>query len=213
MATPSRNWQKAGLHILFFFRFIQLGSVAITGFIYCYLTWHHNNHYCAFYPRNCTAEGLSQVRVPWEYKVTIAACTLAFLESYIYTTSFLHRQAMPNHRVLLCSMLPVTTLIGFACGAIFRNPATSAFCWFLQIPGSLRSNVEEKNCVIVVDGYVSLSIATGFTAFIFLMSAIVVVYTHMKRERIMLPLAIEEKDGLPVGTIEGAGARAAEGLP
>jgi hypothetical protein len=73
MATPSSNWQKAGLHILFFFRFVQLGSATITGFIYCYLTWHHNNHYCAFYPRYCTAEGLSQVKVPWEYKVTIAA--------------------------------------------------------------------------------------------------------------------------------------------
>jgi hypothetical protein len=73
MATPSRNWQKAGLHILFFFRFIQLGSVTVTGFIYCYLAWHHNNHYCAFYPRYCTAEGLSQVKVLWEYKVTIAA--------------------------------------------------------------------------------------------------------------------------------------------
>jgi len=101
-------------------------------------------------------------------------------------------------------MLPVTALIGFACGAIFRNPSTSGYCWFLQIPGSLQSNVEEKNCVIVVDGYVSLSIATGFTAFIFLMSAIVVVYTYMRRERIMLPLENQEKD-VP-GILEGAGA-------
>ena len=37
--------------------------------------------------------------------------------------------------------------------------------------------------------------------FIFLMSAIVVVYTYMRRERIILPLEIEEKDG--PGTFEG----------
>jgi hypothetical protein len=43
------------------------------------------------------------------------------------------------------------------------------------------------------------------------MSAIVVVHTHMRRGRIMLPQGIEEKDGL--GTLEGAGAGAAEGLP
>ena len=62
--------------------------------------------------------------------------------------------------MLLCTMIPVTTCMAFACGAIFRNPSLSMYCWFLQIPESLRSNVEEKNCVIVVDGYVSLSIAT-----------------------------------------------------
>ena len=71
--TPGCKWQKTGLHLLFFFRFIQLGSVTITGFIYCYLAWHHNNHYCVYYPNNCTAEQRSQVEIPWEYKVTIAA--------------------------------------------------------------------------------------------------------------------------------------------
>ena len=71
--TPARTWQKAGLHLLFFFRFIQLGSVTITGFIYCYLVWHHDNHYCSFYPRSCTPEQLSYVKVPWEYIVTITA--------------------------------------------------------------------------------------------------------------------------------------------
>jgi hypothetical protein len=69
--TSGCTWQKVGLHLLFFFRFIQLGSVTITGFIYCYLTWHHNNHYCAYHPRSCTAEQRSQVIAPWEYKVTI----------------------------------------------------------------------------------------------------------------------------------------------
>jgi len=101
-------------------------------------------------------------------------------------------------------MLPVTAFIGFACTAIFQNPSTSMFCWFLQIPGSLVSNVEEKNCVIVVDGYVSLSIATGFTFFIFLMSAIVVVYTSTQKKRIMLPLESGEKGCLADGTLEGA---------
>jgi hypothetical protein len=71
--TPGRSWQKAGLHLLFFFRFIQLGSITITGFIYCYLAWHHNNHYCAYYPNYCTAEQKTQVKVLWEYKVAIAA--------------------------------------------------------------------------------------------------------------------------------------------
>jgi hypothetical protein len=71
--TPGRTWQKAGLHLLFFFRFIQLGSVTITGFIYCYLVWHHNNHYCAYYPRSCTAGQMNQVKVPWEYEVAIGA--------------------------------------------------------------------------------------------------------------------------------------------
>jgi len=202
--TPGRTWQKTGLHLLFFFRFIQLGSVTITGFIYCYLAWHHNNHYCAYYPRNCTPEQRGLANVPWEYKVAIAACTLAFLESYISTASLLHRQTMPKYRMLLCTMIPVTTFIGFACGAIFRNPSTSMYCWFLQIPQSLKSNVEEKNCVIVVDGWVSLSIATGFTAFIFLMSAIVVVYTSTRKKRIMLSLESQGKEWETDETVEGA---------
>jgi hypothetical protein len=126
------------------------------------------------------------------------------LESYISTVSFLHRKIMPNYQILLRTMLPVTAFIGFACGAIFRNPSTSMYCWFLQIPGSVRSNVEEKNCVIVVDGYVSLSIATGFTGFIFLMSAIVVVYTSTRKKRIMLPLGRHEKGCLTAATPEGA---------
>jgi len=77
------------------------------------------------------------------------------------------------------------------------------YCWFLQIPGSVRSNVEEKNCVIVVDGYVSLSIATGFTAFIYLMS-VIMVHTSTRQKRIMLPLESGEKDSLADGTLEGA---------
>src|ERR1700689_5358257 len=106
---------------------------------------------------SCTSDMLPFAGVSSDF---LCQCTLAFLESYISTISFLHRQIMPNYRILLCTMLPVTAFIGFACGVIFRNPSTSMFCWFLQIPGSVGSNVEEKNCVIVVDGYVSLSIAT-----------------------------------------------------
>jgi len=200
----SSAWQKVGLHLLFFFRFIQLGSVTITGFIYCYLVWHHNNHYCAYYPRNCTATQMNQVNIPWEYKAVIAACTFAFLESYMSTVSFLHRQTMPSYRILFCTMLPVTAFIGFACGAIFRNPSTSMYCWFLHIPGSLNSDVAEKNCVIVVDGYVSLSIATGFTSFIFLMSAIIMGYTSTMKKRIMLPVDGQEKDCVEDGLLEGA---------
>jgi hypothetical protein len=67
------NLQTAGLHLLFFLRFIQLGSVTIAGFIYCYLVWHHNNHLCVYYPRQCTPWEMSNIEVPWEYKVVISA--------------------------------------------------------------------------------------------------------------------------------------------
>jgi hypothetical protein len=107
---------------------------------------------------------------------------------------------MPNYRRILYTMIPVTIFMAFACGSIFRNPSTSSFCWFLQIPGSVMSNVEEKNCVILVDGYVTLSIATGFTAFICLMSTLIVVYQSMRKGRVMLP--DEPSSGAQPGEIE-----------
>jgi len=57
---------------------------------------------------------------------------------------------------------------------------------------------------MVVDGWVSLSIATGFTGFILLMSAIVVVYTSPRKKRIMLPLDGEGKEWETDETVEGA---------
>ena len=73
-ASPTLSCsQKVGHHLLFFIRFIQLGSVAFTTFIYCYLVWQHNHHYCVYYPSSCTALERSYVQVPWESKIVIAA--------------------------------------------------------------------------------------------------------------------------------------------
>jgi len=190
--SPTSRWQKAGFHLLLFFRFIQLGSVTITGFIYCYLVWHHNNHFCSYHPQRCTAEELSYTEVPWEFKVVITACTLAFLESYFSTTFFIHRRQI-NYRSLLLTTVPVAVFFGFAYRVLSIHPSTSLYCWFLGVPGSIKSDVEKKNCVIVVDGYVSLSIAAGFTAFIPLMSAFVVIYRSSTR-RIMLPTEAAEDE-------------------
>jgi hypothetical protein len=75
--TPTRL-QKAGLHLLSFLRFVQLGAVTIAGYVYCKLVWHHNNHYCAYHPWACTIEQMSNVKVPWEYKLVLTAVSRVY---------------------------------------------------------------------------------------------------------------------------------------
>jgi hypothetical protein len=202
MGNPER-FSKLGL---FFLRFIQLGSVTVTGFIYCYLVWLHNNHYCVYYPHQCTALQLSYVRVPWEYYLVITTCILAFLESFISTAFYLNRGQTPTYRSLLLTMSPVTVLFGLASLVIFKNPSTSGICWFFEVPTSLMSNVEERNCLMIVDGYVALSIAACFTGFLFLAAIIPVLSQYMRKRRIVLPSepspesvdVVDEKDLIKV---------------
>jgi len=70
-STPSIS--KPALQVLFTLRFFQLGAIALTLFIYSYLTWHHTHHYCAFYAFECTPSQLDYVAVPWEYIYVITA--------------------------------------------------------------------------------------------------------------------------------------------
>src|SRR5271154_6008640 len=68
--TPSIS-QRIGQHVLFFLRFMQLGATTVNGFIFCYLVWSHNNHYCAYYPHSCTLQQKESAQVPWEYILMI----------------------------------------------------------------------------------------------------------------------------------------------
>jgi hypothetical protein len=72
-ARKSSRCRTVVPQMLFFLRFVQLGTITIAGFIYCWLVWHHNNHYCAYHPRLCTREELRNVPVLWEYYLVIGA--------------------------------------------------------------------------------------------------------------------------------------------
>lgn len=64
---------KEHLYMLYLLRFIQLASTTISGYIWCYLVWSHNNHYCAWYPWNCTDDQKQWVKVPWQFIFMIVA--------------------------------------------------------------------------------------------------------------------------------------------
>jgi hypothetical protein len=171
------------LHLLFFLRFLQLGTITITGFIYCWLVWHHTHHFCVYSPKFCTNEELSYVPVLWEYKLVIGACILAFLESYISNAWLIHGRRTPNYRAVCWTTGAVAIVFAQASRAILSNPSTSLYCWFLAVPTSIKASVEERNCTVVVDGYVTLLIATGLTFLIFFMSAMAV-FAHRRANKI-----------------------------
>lgn len=58
-------------HVLFFLRWMQLGATTINGYIFCYLVWSHNNHYCAWHPQSCTLEQKESAQVPWQFILMI----------------------------------------------------------------------------------------------------------------------------------------------
>ena len=58
-------------HMLFFLRFMQLAATTVNGFIFCYLVWSHNNHYCAWYPQSCTLQQKEWAQVPWQFILMI----------------------------------------------------------------------------------------------------------------------------------------------
>lgn len=66
VTIPEVSWfQKIYLQVLFILRFIQLGFSTMTLYMFCYLVWHHNNHYCALYPYGCSIKERENVKVPW----------------------------------------------------------------------------------------------------------------------------------------------------
>lgn len=64
-ATTTALSKTVQVHLIHFFRFFQILTVSIMGYIYCYLVWNHNYHYCVWYPQNCTPAELENVKVPW----------------------------------------------------------------------------------------------------------------------------------------------------
>jgi hypothetical protein len=58
--------------LLFILRYIQLGTSAIAIYLFSYLVWAYNNHYCAWYGLpHCTETEMNMSKVPWSYMVLI----------------------------------------------------------------------------------------------------------------------------------------------
>lgn len=62
---------KITIQLLHLLRFGQLLATAIAGYIYCYLVWSHNYHYCAWFPWTCTPDEMEMIKVPWPFIITI----------------------------------------------------------------------------------------------------------------------------------------------
>ena len=60
--------------LLFILRYIQLGTSAIGIYLFSYLVWAYNNHYCAWYGLPyCTETEMNFIKVPWSYMLLITA--------------------------------------------------------------------------------------------------------------------------------------------
>jgi len=69
-------------------RLLQVGASGIAGFTLCFLVWQHNNHYCAYYPDNCTTYQQSEIRVPAVYIALIASIVASVISAF--SLSFTH---------------------------------------------------------------------------------------------------------------------------
>ena len=76
--TGSLSKSFKTLNVYFFLRVIQVGSAIIAGFEVCWLVWHHNNHYCAYYQEQCTPYQRRWAEVPWEHVGMIIAVSSHF---------------------------------------------------------------------------------------------------------------------------------------
>lgn len=153
-STPSpliltiRSWYFSIL------RYIQLGTIVIVGYVFCYLVWMHNHHACKWYPNWCTDIEKANANVPWEYIVMITVLSTAFLENYLSMT-----QTKPNYLHMLCVTALIAVAISIAYFLVTSIPGITDMCYYNQIPPNARGKVEVRFCPMVVDARVCCAIA------------------------------------------------------
>jgi hypothetical protein len=67
LSTPSSLTLTIRLHCISILRYIQLGTIVIVGYVFCYLVWMRNHHPCKWNTYYCTDIGKANADVPWQY--------------------------------------------------------------------------------------------------------------------------------------------------
>ncbi|RPB01895.1 hypothetical protein L873DRAFT_560572 [Choiromyces venosus 120613-1] len=155
--------QKTVLSIFFVLRFLQLAASAITGFIYCYLIWHHNNHYCVYYPSRCSPAEKRNVDIPYQYILITAAVCLCFINILATTIYFINVAEKIVYPVLVVTDGIVLAVYAAGLITIFRVPGSSFWCNWFETPTDPRASVVARNCVISQDGKGALAFVVGLT--------------------------------------------------
>jgi hypothetical protein len=155
---PSPRAQNCILSTLFVLRFLQLAASAIAGFIYCYLVWHHTNHYCVYYPGWCTAGELKNARVPYQYMLVTGTGIACFLNILITTIYFITVTKKVIYPILLLADGIILGLYSACLKLVFGVPGSPYWCYFFETPRDMRGNVAARNCVIVQDGKGTLAV-------------------------------------------------------
>lgn len=162
-----RKSHQRRVQLLFFLRFIQCGSTAITGFITCYFIWWHDRLAIPT-PRGFVVL-LSAVRallfspsLPLQSRAlhpNCAQCIYAFLENYITSaisvTSTRHR---PNHRCLALTTGLSSVLLSFGYYELRQIPYVQAWCEGRNF-APVWENIEKAHCALVCDIIVAGAIA------------------------------------------------------
>jgi len=154
MASPQDSF--LALQILFFLRFIQLGSTVLTGFIACYFVWWHDRLHD---------------EIPSGLTIVICACSLAFLESYI-TSAYAHskRDRNPNYKLLLRTTVPSAIAMAYGYWSLRQVPFVRKWCegdnWFRPVAYGADVGIEEHHCALTCDIIVTGAIALSFTLFL-----------------------------------------------
>ncbi|PWW79764.1 hypothetical protein C7212DRAFT_360962 [Tuber magnatum] len=162
--------QKTILSVFFILRFLQLAASAITGFIYCYLIWHHNNHYCVYYPFECLRREKLNADIPYQYILITVAGVLCFTNILATTIYFITIAEKIIYPVLVITdgIVLATYIAGLV--SVFRVPGSHSWCYYFAVPQDPRANVAEKNCVIGQDGKGALACAVGLTALVLILA-------------------------------------------
>jgi len=154
------------LQILFFLRFIQLGSTVLTGFIACYFVWWHDRLHD---------------KIPQGLIIVICTCSLAFFESYISSAYALSKRARyPNYELLLNTTIPSALAMSWGYWSLRQVPFVREWCegdnWFRPVVMyNSDAGVEEHHCALTCDIIITGAIALSFTVFIALFAILGVV--------------------------------------
>lgn len=195
METIRKSHQRR-VQLLFFLRFIQCGSTAITGFITCYFIWWHDR---------------LAIPTPRGFVVLLSACIYAFLENYITSAiSVTSTRRQPNHRCLALTTGLSSVLLSFGYYELRQIPYVQAWCEGRNF-APVWENIEKAHCALVCDIIVAGAIALGFTWMITVF-ATVNFFLERKEGRLMLREAIansieddecdEKEKGITGNTVE-----------
>ncbi|KAH8595428.1 hypothetical protein B0O99DRAFT_686847 [Bisporella sp. PMI_857] len=171
------------IQTLFFLRFIQQGSLVLTGFVAIYFVWWHNR---------------LEDKVPRELVLLITTCSLTFIENYTSTAlSIYRREVKPNHILLFKTSIPCSFGMLIAYYSLRQIPFIRTWCegdnWFAPVSRGRNSNIEQHHCALTCTIIAAGAVALLFTFLISIFTCIAWCLSERKEGYTVLEAVIDDE--------------------